>query len=230
MKRIFIVCLLLYSVATYAQENAVFSIGSIHAYPGEKVSGKLIVEEGIDNGTFVPFSIIHGAHPGPVLTLNAGLHGTEYVPVIVLQKLLKEIEPDQLSGALVLVHIANIPGFKDMVEYNNPVDRKNPNREYPGKKDGTLSERTAFAITNEIIVKSDYYIDLHGGEFNEQLVDYIYFMPDSPDQELNEQMGSSWPGVRIGSIHSSGTVPSKHALHFLKIKYTASTRNRKPIT
>ena len=170
-----------------AQDEASFTIGSVTANRGEKVSGKLVIGEGIDKGTFVPISIIHGTKPGPVLTLNAGIHGTEYVPVVVLQKLLKEIEPDQLSGTVVLVHIANILGFKEMVVYNNPVDQKNPNREYPGKKDGTLSERIAFAITNEIIVKSDYYLDLHGGEFNEQIVDYIYFWPDCPDLELSKK-------------------------------------------
>ncbi len=174
------------AVPLFAQEGDVFRIGSVTANRGEKASGKLVIGEGIDKGTFVPISIIQGAKPGPVLTLNAGIHCTEYVPIIVLQKLLKEIEPEKLSGTVVLVHIANIPAFKGFAVYNNPVDQKNLNRVYPGKEDGTLSERIAYAITNEIIVISDYYIDLHGGEFNEQLVDYIYFMPDSPNQELNE--------------------------------------------
>jgi len=186
MKRIIFVFVLLSSVILNAQDEASFTIGSVTANRGEIASGKLVIEEGIDKGTFVPISIIHGANPGPILTLNAGIHGTEYVPVVVLQKLLNEIEPDQLSGTVVLVHIANILGFKGMVVYNNPVDQKNLNRVYPGKKEGTISERIAYAITHEIIDKSDYYIDLHGGEFNEQIVDYIYFMPDSPDQELNE--------------------------------------------
>ena len=187
MKRIIIVLLTLVPVVPlFSQEGEAFTIGTVTANCGEIASGKLVIEKGIDNGTFVPFSIIHGAQPGPVLTLNAGLHGTEYVPIVVLQKLLKEIEPDQLSGTVVLVHIANIPGFKEMVVYNNPVDKKNLNREYPGKQDGTLSERIAFSITHEIIIKSDYYLDLHGGEFNEQIVDYIYFWPGCPDQRLSE--------------------------------------------
>jgi len=188
MKRIINVFLLLYSVVLCAQDQKVFSIGSIHANPGEKVSGKLIVAEGIDTGSFIPVTIIHGKKPGPVLTLNAGLHGTEYVPIVVLQKLLKIIEPEQLSGTVILVHIANIPAFKGMSVYSSPVDRKNINRVFPGKIDGTLSERIAFKITNEIIAKSDYYIDLHGGEFTEQIVDYIYFIHNCPDKDLCEKI------------------------------------------
>ena len=184
MKRIIIVLLALFSVTIYAQEKKIFSIGTIQASPGEKVSGKLIVEEGIDKGSFIPITIIHGTKPGPVLTLNAGIHGTEYVPVIALQRIGQEINPDELSGILILVQVANIPSFQGRGVYNNPIDFKNLNRVYPGKADGTFSERLAFTISNEIISKSDYYIDLHGGEFNESLLNFLYFYYGCPDAEI----------------------------------------------
>ena len=41
--------------------------------------------------------------------------------------------------------------------------------------DGIFSERLAYTLSNEIIGKSEYYIDLHGGEFNEKLLNYLYF-------------------------------------------------------
>ena len=69
-----------------AQTTEAFYIGNIEAKTGQMVSGNLIVEQGIDQGTFIPVSIIKGTKPGPVLTLSAGIHGTEYVPVITLQK------------------------------------------------------------------------------------------------------------------------------------------------
>lgn len=184
MKRIIIVFLAFSSVFINAQDKEVFSIGSINAYPGEKVTGKLIVEDGIDKGSFIPISIISGEKPGPVLTLNAGIHGTEYVPVIALQKILKEIDPAELSGTLVLVQIANVPSFKGRGVASNPIDFKNLNRVYPGKADGTFSERLAYTLSNEVIDKSDYYIDLHGGEFNESLLNFLYFYYGCPDKEL----------------------------------------------
>jgi predicted deacylase len=184
MKQIIIAFLVLYSAVINAQYKEVFSIGSIQASPGEKVSGKLIVNEGVDKGSFIPVSIISGEKPGPVLTLNAGIHGTEYVPVIALQKILKEIDPAELSGTLVLVHIANVPSFLGRGVYSNPIDFKNLNRVYPGKAEGTFSERLAFKLSNEVIDKSDYYIDLHGGEFNESLLNFLYFYYGCPDEEL----------------------------------------------
>ena len=173
-----------FSYRLIAQNNKTFTIGSISAEPGKKVSGNLIVEDGIDKGTFIPLTIINGINSGPVLTLNAGMHGTEYVPVIVLQKLVEEISPDKLSGTLILVHIANMPAFNGRAVYTSPVDHKNINRSFPGKKDGTVSERIAYTLTNVVLSNSDYYIDLHGGEFNERIVDYIYYCSGSPESGL----------------------------------------------
>ena len=184
MKQIIIAFLVLSSAVINAQYKEVYSIGSIQANPGEKVSGKLIVNEGVDKGSFIPVSIISGEKLGPVLTLNAGIHGTEYVPVIALQKILKEIDPAELSGTLVLVQIANVPSFLGRGVYSNPIDFKNLNRVYPGKAEGTFSERLAFTLSNEVIDKSDYYIDLHGGEFNESLLNFLFFYYGCPDEEL----------------------------------------------
>ena len=171
----------------HAQETEQFAIGDLIAVPGQKVTGTLIVEEGSDAGSYIPISIIRGEKPGPVLTLNAGIHGTEYVPVIALQKILEEIDPAALSGILVLVHVANVPSYLGRGVYSNPIDFRNLNRVFPGKMDGTFSERLAYTLSNEVIGKSDYYIDLHGGEFNERLLNYVYFFYGSPDKELSRQ-------------------------------------------
>ena len=130
-----------------AQETEQFAFGDLIAVPGQKVTGKLIVEKGSDAGSYIPISIICGEKPGPVLTLNAGIHGTEYVPVIALQKLLKEIDPAELSGVLVLVHVANLPSYLGRGVYSNPIDFKNLNRVFPGKMDGTFSERLAYKLS-----------------------------------------------------------------------------------
>ncbi|WP_054721657.1 succinylglutamate desuccinylase/aspartoacylase domain-containing protein [Marinifilum fragile] len=185
VKRFLLVLFLLSFVhsTTLAQKNETFSIGTIEAKSGEKVSASLVVEKGIDEGTFIPRTIINGASPGPVLTLFAGVHGTEYVPIITLQ-LLNEIKPGEISGTLILVNIANIPSFSHRNVYLCQVDNKNLNRVFPGKKDGSISERIAFTLTNEIIKKSNYFIDLHGGEFNEALVNFIYFYYGHANTEL----------------------------------------------
>jgi predicted deacylase len=56
------------------------------------------------------------------------------------------------------------------------VDGKNLNRVYPGKADGTLSERIAEAITREIIARATHVVDLHCGDGNESLRPYSYWI------------------------------------------------------
>jgi hypothetical protein len=49
------------------------------------------------------------------------------------------------------------------------------NRFYPGKADGTQTERASFAITREVVEKCDHLIDLHGGDLDEDLRPYSYW-------------------------------------------------------
>jgi hypothetical protein len=83
------------------------------------------------------------------------------------------------------VHIANPPSFLGRSIYYSPVDGKNLNRVYPGRADGTLTERIAHVITQEIIERADYLVDLHGGDGNEALRPYVY-MPVTGNRELDE--------------------------------------------
>lgn len=205
------------SEESLAQQPVKIVIQQIEAQPGQTVSGKLIVEKGVDEGTFIPVTIINGQNPGPVLSLTAGIHGTEYVPVIALQEIISEIDPKNLSGTVIIVHVANIPAFLGRSVYNGPIDHKNLNRVFPGKEDGTISERIAFTLTNEILSKSDYYIDIHGGEFNEKLLNYLYFLYGCPDNDLCEKsrmmahaMGNNYLiPFKYNTIHDS--LPSGYA-------------------
>lgn len=175
---------LLLNISVYSQ-NQFFKINeAIKPGSGEKVTGNLIVEEGIDSGTFIPITVINGSNQGPVLTLIAGIHGTEYVPIITLQKVSKDLKPQELSGTLILVHIANISSFQKRTVYFSPVDDKNLNRVFPGDINGTQTERIAYKISKEIIDKSDYVIDIHGGEFNEQFVNCALSIKDAPNEKL----------------------------------------------
>lgn len=132
------------------------------------------VPAGVDAGAIIPVSILRGDRAGPVLALIAGNHGYEYPPVLALQKLPGLVQPAGIKGSIVMVHVANMPSFLGRTVYFSPIDGKNLNRVYPGRRDGTVSERIAFAITTEVIEKADYVLDLHCGDGNEWLRPYVY--------------------------------------------------------
>jgi predicted deacylase len=76
---------------------------------------------------------------------------------------------------VILVHVANLPSFLGLTIYYSPVDGKNLNRVYPGRADGTVSERIAYAMTREVIARADYLVDMHAGDGNESLRPYTYW-------------------------------------------------------
>jgi predicted deacylase len=163
----------------------IVKVGTIEAKEGEATSGYLIVPKGIDEGTRIPITLINGAKPGPVLALIAGTHGYEYAPIIALQNIKRDMDPKDLSGTLILVHVANMPSFLGRTIYYSPIDGKNLNRAYPGLENGSVSERIAFVITQNIIRQADYVVDMHSGDGNEALRPYIY-MPKGGNEKFNK--------------------------------------------
>ena len=165
------------SVAPSAAAQTPFAVGGVTALPGTVAAGALeIAPRQGDAGSTVPFSIVHGRSPGPVLALIAGTHGMEYVPIVALQRMRETIDPGTLRGTIIMVHVANMPSFLGRTIYYSPADGKNLNRVYPGKADGTLSERIAEAITREVIVRATHVVDLHCGDGNESLRPYSYWI------------------------------------------------------
>ena len=168
-----------------AAAQAPFSVGSITAQPGTLASGDLAVAaKGAEPGTTIPISIVNGAKPGPVLVLVAGTHGAEYPPILALQRLRRILDPTRLSGTIIMVHVANMPAFLGRAIYYTPGDHKNLNRVFPGKADGTISERIAEVLTRQVISKADVLIDLHCGDANESLRPYLYWTVNAPAAQV----------------------------------------------
>src|SRR2546422_545766 len=158
---------------SYAQ--APFAAGTASAAPGQKATGYLAVPAGVDAATNIPVVVVNGAKPGKVLALVSGAHGTEYASIIAIEKLISDLDPAQVTGTVILVPMVNVPSFEQKVPHVNPVDGKSMNRFYPGKADGTQTERASYAITRQVVEKSDYLIDLHGGDLDESLRPYSYW-------------------------------------------------------
>jgi predicted deacylase len=150
-------------------------VGSVVGRSGERVSGFIDVPQGIDLGTNIPVTVVTGRGEGPVLALIAGTHGSEPSPIMALQRVRAELDPGELSGTVIIVQIANVPSFTHRTIYRGPWDQKNLNRVFPGKPDGSVSERIAHAITTQVIDQCEYLVDMHSGDGNEALRPYSYW-------------------------------------------------------
>lgn len=183
-----------------AQQPGPLTIGSVVAKPGQAASGFIAVPAGVDSGTRIPITIVRGAQSGPTLALIAGTHGSEVAPVVALQRVRATLDPAQLRGTVLIVHVANMPSFLGRTIYYSPIDGKNLNRVYPGKVDGSVSERIAYAITNQIIERADYLVDMHAGDGNESLRPYTYWSPlglNARADSVAREMALAWGSDHI---------------------------------
>lgn len=172
-------------LAAEPEDPGPFVLGGLMAGPGEVVSGYLDVPDTDGYSAKIPVTVIRGAAKGKVVAFVAGVHGYEYPPILALYRLKDLVRPADLSGTLVLVHIANPPSFKRRTIYYGPDDGKNLNRVFPGDPQGTLSQRLAHAITREVVERCDALLDLHCGDGNEALIPYSYWMIGR-DPAINE--------------------------------------------
>jgi predicted deacylase len=172
-----------------AAQREPLRVGEVAARPGEKASGFIAVPDGADPGTRLPVSVVNGAQPGPVLALIAGTHGYEYTSIVASPRILAGLDPARMKGAVILVHMANPPAFYGRRIYYGP-DGKNLNRMYPGRGDGTQSERIAAALTREVIDQATHLVDMHCGDGNESLRPYAYWQitGDPKMDEASRQM------------------------------------------
>ncbi len=153
-----------------------FVIGAARVPGGSSFSGTLNVPAKDGVGTEIPFTVLHGAQPGPVLALNAGIHGYEYPPILASYRLKDAIDPKTLRGTVLLVHIANLPSFKRRTLHGSPDDWKNLNLVFPGDLNGTVTQRIAAVLDKEIIQRADVLVDMHCGDGNEALIPHTYWM------------------------------------------------------
>lgn len=127
-------------------------------------------EEGVQN---LPVSVIqNGAHPR--ITIVGAQHSCEYAGSDALIKLIKdfdEIDPEKVNGSIVMIPVANVPGYPIRTNCVSQFDGSNLNRSYPGDPQGTTCERIANVIWS-IAKTGDYVIDLHGGDIAEHIIKY----------------------------------------------------------
>jgi uncharacterized protein len=211
-----------------AQDRKTFTVGTATAARGQKVTGTIEVPAGSDAALSIPVAVIHGAKRGPVLALVAGAHGTEYASIIALEKLIAMVNPAEISGTVIIVPLINIPSFEQKVPHLNPVDKKNMNRFYPGKMDGTQTERASFLITKQVVEQSDHLIDFHGGDTDESLRPYSYWTKTGNDKQdqISRDMVLAFGLDHI--IISTDRPKDPQASRYLE--NTATTRGRPSIT
>ena len=158
-------CLVLGSISALGSPAA--SIQAALLAPGKHHLNVLI--QAADQTTEIPVTVVTGSQPGPTLLVLAGIHGSEYAPILASHRFGVQLDAEGIRGSILIVHIANPPAFRGRSIYTSPADGLNLNRLFPGKASGSLSQKIAFFLTNDIYPLADAVLDVHSGDANEDL-------------------------------------------------------------
>ena len=153
--------------------------------PGKQV-GWLSLHHSVTRSAYgnimIPIAVISGGR-GPTALFMAGNHGDEYEGQIALCRLIRELEPSEVQGRVIVLPAANLPAALASARVS-PIDQGNLNRSFPGDPDGTVTQQIAYYIDSVLFPLADHFHDFHSGGSS---LDYLPFasLHHSDNDELN---------------------------------------------
>jgi hypothetical protein len=133
----------------------------------------------------VPVKVAVGDRPHPRLVALAGIHGDEAEGILSLLDFWKGCDPARLQGTVILVPVANPPAFAAH-QRRNPLDDIDLNRAFPGKREGSPSERLAYRLLHEVMAGAAFVFTLHSWSATGTMVPYVEFCSrDEPMGQLS---------------------------------------------
>lgn len=111
------------------------------------------------NDLVLPMRVERAPQEGPVVVILGAVHGDEINGTGIVRQVILDPPFRLRAGTLICVPVVNILGFERLSRYL--PDRRDLNRCFPGKKDGSLASRFARTFFDAVIRQSDYCLDFH---------------------------------------------------------------------
>ncbi len=127
-------------------ERAYFTV------PAGELAHKAVVQ--------LPVIVVAGKKEGPVLWINGTVHGDELNGSYAAWELSGEIDPEQLSGTLVVTPICNPIAFECRNKIS-AIDNMDMDTAFPGDPEGMMTQRIAHLIYREIKANAGAVISFH---------------------------------------------------------------------
>lgn len=132
--------------------------------------------------TRVPIAIIANGN-GPTVVLEGGNHGDEYEGPIVISEMIRDLDPGEVQGRLILMPANNVHAVI-AGQRTSPIDGLNFNRTFPGDPGGSITAQIAAYVTDEIFSRADAFLDLHSGGSSLNMIPSAIIEP-TDDAALN---------------------------------------------
>jgi len=136
----------------------------------------------------IPICVIRNGQ-GQTALLTGGNHGDEYEGPLALYDLARTLNPKDVAGTVIIVPALNYPAFRAGTR-TSPIDKGNMNRSFPGRPDGTVTEKIADYFQRELLPRADLVFDFHSGG---RTLDFVPFCAAHilPDKALEAKAFSA---------------------------------------
>jgi hypothetical protein len=139
-------------------------IAGARVEPGTRAYVSLPVTRTLWGELTLPLHVVQGGEPGPVLTLLAGVHGDEIMPIHGLLEFLRGLSPSNLRGTVLAIPVANPPALATF-RRETPEQREDTDlhRAFPGSPSGSLTQRIAWTLAEQVLARATHLVDFHSG-------------------------------------------------------------------
>ncbi|AXS83870.1 MULTISPECIES: succinylglutamate desuccinylase/aspartoacylase family protein [Marinobacter] len=145
-----------------------------------------------------PVLVVNGVNAGPTLCLTGAVHGDELNGIEIIRQTVYDLNPEKLSGRVVGIPIVNLPGFQQGSRYL--PDRRDLNRHFPGSPEGSLADRIAYSLFENVIRRCDMLVDIHTGSLKRTN------LPQLRADMNNPEVAEFTRGFdRMAVVHSTGS-------------------------
>ncbi len=143
---------------------------------GTKKQGYLNISEKPAGPHRIPLTLVNGSGDGPTLVINGGEHGSEYHGPAASLTVMRDLDPKEVRGKVIIVPMVNTLAFEARWMHGNPVDYRDLTGHYveeiPRGGSGVpkITYQVATTFYREVLCQGDYRLNLHGGDLEEDLL------------------------------------------------------------
>jgi predicted deacylase len=141
----------------------ILEVGNTKAKPGEIAKGSLgSVELADGSKATIPLINVNGIKDGPIFAIITGVHGTEVSGVAALLRLIKNIDPNSMRGALLGIPGANPLALRaGTYVAHDRINLSNPWYLSPIEREKASVTMRMVSYISEALERADYVIDVH---------------------------------------------------------------------
>ncbi len=150
-----------------------------------------------------------GAVPGPTVALLGGIHGDEDEGVLAVQRVCAVLEDEPLAAGTVRAVAVAHPAAYAADTRVSPLDGLNLARCFPGRSDGSATERLAHELTEGVIAGSDLLIDLHSAGSAYAMPSFAGYIEDDSPVAARSRRAAYAFGLPLVWEHEAPTPPGR---------------------